>query len=340
MKIILLCVLLSISQRSSLSFMIVKSSQLDKFRSLGTNYYKSIDRTNNNNNVSRESDTQCNVVSYDHEEESRRNFMMKSAITFATTLSMNGENAIAAGDDDDDLTTKMFNDDGSLKDEGTAQVAKSKTISIPFPSGQIESAIVSVDGSFPSLPNDSSDTATATTISVSYALPDKWTAAPEYIDTSEGLNVKACDFVSIYQVPGVSAYKTLDKAAMTGVAKAVGIKTLPQTDVGYGPFSKELLSADIISGKKVMKPVTSSSDEIESRAYYEFDIAVAPKTCDSSAENLGLGFCPYDEIALISSTIVNGRMYVIGVKCRKDEWKQANADLKRVRESFFVDSAV
>lgn len=326
MKITLVIILLSIVQRSS-SFLISKSSLLGKFTTLEKNSGV-IDRENNN----RDRSTKCNAVSYDHEEENRRDFMMKSAIAFATALSMNGENAIAA-DDDGDLTSKMFNADGSLKDEGTSQVAKSKTVSIPFPSSQIESAVISIDGSIPSIPDSEK------TINVSYALPDKWTAAPEYVDTSEGLNVKACDFVSIYQVPGVSVYKTLDKAAMTGVAKAVGIKTLPPTDVGYGPFSKDLLSADIISGKKVMKPLTSSSDEIESRAYYEFDIAVAPKTCDSSAENLGLGFCPYDEIALISSTIVNSRMYVIGVKCRKDEWKQANADLKRVRESFFVDSA-
>jgi len=31
--------------------------------------------------------------------------------------------------------------------------------------------------------------------------------------------------------------------------------------------------------------------------YYDFDLAIAPKVCTTNnAENLGLGFCPYDRI--------------------------------------------
>ena len=77
----------------------------------------------------------------------------------------------------------------------------------------------------------------------------------------------------------------------------------------------------------------------EKHKYYEFDIAVAPDSCGSSADNLELGFCPYGtSIVLISATIVNKKkMLVCGVTSTKAEWKIANADLKRVQNSFFVE---
>ena len=50
----------------------------------------------------------------------------------------------------------------------------------------------------------------------------------------------------------------------------------------------ELAQADLVSGRKRNE---------EGTVYYDFDLAVAPKTCpDKQAENLGLGFCPYDRI--------------------------------------------
>jgi hypothetical protein len=50
----------------------------------------------------------------------------------------------------------------------------------------------------------------------------------------------------------------------------------------------ELLNADLVGGKKRL------TDDV---MYYDFDLAIAPKTCqDNAAENLGLGFCPYDRV--------------------------------------------
>ena len=78
-------------------------------------------------------------------------------------------------------------------------------------------------------------------------------------------------------------------------------------------------------------------DSTETRQYYNFDIAVTPKTCaGGEVENLDLGFCPYDTVVLLSATIVEGKMMVCSVACTIDEWKASSADLKRVRDSFFV----
>ena len=126
----------------------------------------------------------------------------------------------------------------------------------------------------------------------------------------------------------------LDKATTIGVAKALGFSTIAK-----GTFPKTLPGADIVSGKKVSKPASSASDEEEKRKYYDFDLAVAPDSCGTSADNLGLGFCPYDTIVLLSATIIDGKMMVFGLTSTKDEWKRANADLKRVRNSFFVEKS-
>lgn len=273
--------------------------------------------------------TKCHATADEQLGEScRRKFLTKGGAAFLSTVLINGEVAVA----EEDMTSRLFNSDGSLKDKNAEVEAKSRSVPVAFPSEKIDSAVLSLDGSSLVLPESQK------TINVLFSLPGKWTDAPDYVDTSEGLNIKACDFVATYQLPGTYSYKVLDKAAMTGVAKAVGVNMLPASEIGFGPFTKNLLSADVISGKKISKPASSSDDEIDSRDYYEFDIAIAPKVCDDSSENLGLGFCPYEEIVLISATIVDGRMYVLGAKCKKDQWKRESADLKRVRGSFFVDS--
>ena len=52
----------------------------------------------------------------------------------------------------------------------------------------------------------------------------------------------------------------------------------------------ELLDADLVSAsKRSMGDLT----------YYDFDLAMAPRTCTEGADNLGLGFCPYEQIGTI-----------------------------------------
>lgn len=285
----------------------------------------------------------------DHDDitMSRRTFSSLSvftALTLNELLFRDPLNALAS----EDLTSQMFNEDGSLKQgfmKGGSEKdleAKDKTVSVMFPLGETATldksrAIVSMDGK--DIPIDSLREG----IKASYSVPEKWTAAPDYLDTLLSSREKACDRITVYQVPGIfSDYSTLDKATTVGVAKALGFNTVP-----VGILPKTLLSADIVSGRKVSKLANSSTrsgeetqgtgKEADKFMYYEFDLAVAPDTCGTSAENLGLGFCPYDTIVLLSATIVDGKMMVCAVTCTKDEWKRSNSDLKRVRNSFLVE---
>ena len=230
--------------------------------------------------------------------------------------------AASAEDSSADLTSQLFNPDGSLKDSSAIEVeAKSRTVSTTFPSGDGDTtpgkqALVSIDGSRP-------DTEVGD-VKVSYDLPEKWgDPSTGYLDKSEGVNAKSADAITVFQLAGPAEVNTLDKASTVGVAKALGIETLPS----YNP---SIIKADLISGRR------STRDGI---VYYEFDLAVAPAKCASgSKEDLGLGFCPYDSIVLLGATVVDGRMYGIMVECDRDEWKKGNADLKRVRSSLKVES--
>jgi hypothetical protein len=91
---------------------------------------------------------------------------------------------------------------------------------------------------------------------------------------------------------------------------------------------KVLKCADLVSER------TRRQGDIK---FYEFDLAVAPKNCGDSKDNLGLGFCPFDSIYLLSAAVVNDSLYVMAVQCQKAEWKVANSDLKRARSSFSFD---
>ena len=232
---------------------------------------------------------------------------------------------LTANADDGDLTSQLFNADGSLKEGQTVEVAKSRTVFSTFPGGNGDAtpgkkALVSVDGGAAATSAGEGGSA----VKVSYELPEKWgDASTGYLDKSEGVNAKSADRITVFQLAGPAEVKTLDKASTIGVAKALGIETLPE----YNP---SILKADLISGRR------ANRDGI---TYYEYDLAVAPASCASgSKEDLGLGFCPYDSIVLLSAAVVDGRMYGIMVECDRDEWKKGNADLKRVRSSFRVDA--
>ncbi len=291
------------------------------------------------------------------QEQNRRKFSNQSISSaiftglFATNHNNNNNVAYAAAGEED-MTSQMFNADGSLKAGNLDEIeAKSTTVSVSFPIDSSATdnniAIVSVDGSSVSSTTTASSSSSSgddvlssssssPKINSSYNIPNSWTAAPDYLDTLLSVREKACDHITVYQVPGTfKDDKVLEKATTIGVGKALNFASISS----QGVLPKSLMSADIISGRKVTK-AASSNDEDGSgkRKYYEFDLAVAPDTCGQSAENLNLGFCPYDTIVLISATIVDEKMMVCGVSCTKDEWKRANADLKRVRGSFFVES--
>jgi len=271
--------------------------------------------------------------------DSRRNFISDNILSgIIPLLIISKEASPASASDSDDLTSQIYNPDGSLKGtmDGTidkGSEAKSRAVTISFPaSSTSKTAISSVDGSAITFSDD------ANLINATYQVPGKWTEAPNYIDTLLDTREKACDRIIVYQLPEkFGDFNQLEKATTIGVAKALGVGSMEK-----GILPDTITSADVISGKKVNKAERSPSNDDDgsgTRKYYEFDLAVAPNSCGNSAENLGLGFCPYDTVLLLSATIVEGKMIVLVCQANKDEWKRSSADLKRVRNSFFVEFA-
>lgn len=218
-----------------------------------------------------------------------------------------------ADEDGNDLTKQMFNPDGSLK-EGTVEEAKQRRVEWKWEVS--DNLSLHEDGL------DSNGTKEGSQVLLSYEVPQKWSDGKNgdeiYFDRSEGTNAKACKRITVYQAPGIANVKRLEKASTVGVAKAIDV---PET-------LKRLYQADIISGRISKR---------NGQAYYEFDMAAAPESCGDSKENLGLGFCPYDNIFLLSATVFQDRLYCISVECDSTKaWKIASSDLKRVRSSFVV----
>jgi len=157
-----------------------------------------------------------------------------------------------------------------------------------------------------------------------YQIPEKWDQTDGYYDKSTSDRAKTCERIMVYRAPGKVSPERLAKATTIGLAEAL-----------YVPDDLKILKgADLISGRT--RTQTSSDGSIDIK-FYDFDLAVAPKTCSDSAENLGLGFCPFDAIYLLSAAVLDDALYVIALQCDKKEWKVANADLKRVRSSFAFD---
>jgi hypothetical protein len=220
----------------------------------------------------------------------------------------------AVADEDGDLQSQLFNPDGSLK-EGVESEAKQRLVEFSWDVS--DQSALSEDGF------NLGGTKAGSQVRLQYNFPFKWSDGKGgdeiYFDRSEGTNAKACKRITVFQAPGKADVKQLEKATTIGVAKALGV---PED-------LKRLYRADIIAGK-----VAKRNDQ----TYYEFDMAAAPETCGDSKENLGLGFCPYDNVFLLSATILNDRLYCIVVECDSTRiWKLASSDLKRVRSSFVVE---
>jgi len=287
----------------------------------------------------------------------RRDFLrlsaaiVSSASIFPTMANADEEFLYKRDEAGADLTSQLFNPDGSLKDPNSVVVAQEKAVNVAFSLPSSPDSVtfnLSTDGSSPSAGSDS-----AANLKATYKLPTKWnqeatSSLPLYYDSSEGKNGKSCDRITIYSVsaPKNLNMSTLEKASKVGVAKS-----LFMSDISNGYFDEGVLKADLIGGRTTRKPIQSSSvpEGIDEQVYYEFDLAFAPLSCpdymEGNKENLGLGFCPYDNIFLVSATVLNadsnegGTLMVCVVECNKNEWKIGNTDLKRVRSSFIVDRA-
>jgi len=253
----------------------------------------------------------------------RRSALLTTATAASSILIANNQPALAADDDDNnnnDLTSKLYNADGSVR-ENVKQEAKEKLMTFQWDVSN--DGVVQVDGKLTSGSTTSSDPQ----VQIEYKVPEKWTSTSDdlYVDPSEGANARAASHIYIYQAPGSMTQEQLAKAGKDGVGKTFQVNFLsPQLD--------QVSSSDMVSARRV-------DDDT-----YEFDMAWAPKTCgefkDGNVNNLGLGFCPYEQIFLLRAQLCNERLYVLCLQSSNLEWKQANADLKRIRRSFQATSTV
>ncbi|GMI23254.1 hypothetical protein TrRE_jg3581 [Triparma retinervis] len=80
---------------------------------------------------------------------------------------------------------------------------------------------------------------------------------------------------------------------------------------------------DLIAGAKRTKG---------DKTYYDYDLAYAPSQCANSGvgANLGLGFCPYQTVFVL--TACEGYCFV--AKADANEWKVGNSDIKGIRASW------
>lgn len=291
-------------------------------------------------------------------QQRRREFLMQSlaslsVLSVPSIVHADDDFLYKRGDGGGDLTSQLFNEDGSLKDPNTVVEAQEKSTTVPF-SISAPSDGTSVSIATDGVPASTADAAAAN-IKAAYKLPLKWnqdatSSLPLYYDSSEGKNGKACNRITVYSVsaPNLSV-TTLEKASKVGVAKSLFMDQIPNK---Y--FDQGALKADLIGGRTVRKPIKSIEEgfegEMDEQVYYEFDLAFAPELCpdfaEGNKENLGLGFCPYDNIFLVSATVVkasdkdkSGTLMVCVAECNKAEWKSSNSDIKRVRSSFVLERA-
>lgn len=249
---------------------------------------------------------------------SRRDFLSFTIpCTLASTALIAPTEPSFAASDDSDLTTQMFNDDGSLKEGYESEV---KFRDVKFVWDQSDEFAMNEDGI------NVQNTKGGSQYTLSYQYPMRWSDGkdgdPIYFDRSEGINKKATKGITIYQAKGKATSDRLEKATTIGVAKAIGVPD----------ELSRLYKADIVSGRTVEKG---------DQTFYEFDMASAPDTCADSKENLGLGFCPYDDLFLLSATIVNDRLYCMVVECDSTKiWKLESKELKRVRSTFTIEEVV
>lgn len=244
-----------------------------------------------------------------HLKSSDRRSLLRQAALIAVGTSILPV-AFTANAEEEDLTTKLFNEDGSLKDESTEIEAKFRKVELMW-DGSNNQLAIAVDG------ENSAATPKGSSLRLSYDLPEKWnTESKKYIDKAEG--VKVCDRITVYRAEGSATTKLLEKASIKGIGESLRVTE----DL------KDIKKTDLIGGRSRIKG---------DQKYFDFDLANAPSTCSASKEDLGLGFCPYESIYLLSSTVFDNCLYVFALECDKAEWKLANSDLRRVRSSFSVE---
>jgi len=158
-----------------------------------------------------------------------------------------------------------------------------------------------------------------------FDVPDVWrkTASDAESGTfafSNPVSGKVLDQIIVreFEAPqGITSTKDLGKIEKIKPSKAFGA-------------TKEVDAADMVAAA-VRKGTGSKT------VFYDFDFAIAPKTCSRENEML-VGSCMYEKIILLSCCVTNGGIYVLEISASSEEWKKNGPSLRSVRDSFNVNT--
>jgi hypothetical protein len=278
-------------------------------------------------------------------------------------------NSIDSENTSSSTTTQLFNADGSLKDSNQVIAAQERTIQLLSNNNDNTQTQIWIDGkvesSSNSRPSTNQNVATTTATSIQYNLPQKWDN--NYIDSTT--KERACTHISVYQIPYKVTKDTKinnddnnrkkvlrsSRQSISNIQLSDIVNILPNDSTIY----QSLRDGDLISGNVRQNKIKDDDDDTTIKSYYEYDVAIAPKTCSGTEnEDLRLGFCPYESIYLLSAYInhdapkttttttdnnnnidnpsENAFLTILIIESTRSEWKRANADLRRIRSSFNV----
>mmetsp|Transcript_4730 Transcript_4730/g.9071 ORF Transcript_4730/g.9071 Transcript_4730/m.9071 type:complete len:227 (-) Transcript_4730:241-921(-) len=105
--------------------------------------------------------------------------------------------------------------------------------------------------------------------------------------------------------------KDLGKVESLNLEKALGVRP-------------ELAKADMVGAGKHGKG---------SSITYDYDLAIAPKTC-SRADEVVSGSCAYTEVVLLSAFVDQEKLNVLEIVATAEQWKKNGPALRGVRDSF------
>mmetsp|Transcript_18886 Transcript_18886/g.39301 ORF Transcript_18886/g.39301 Transcript_18886/m.39301 type:complete len:242 (+) Transcript_18886:6-731(+) len=165
---------------------------------------------------------------------------------------------------------------------------------------------------------------TISTSQYSYQVPSKWQGDGPFIDISYPDKPSACTSLSVMKLGADVSLSDLG-GDVNKICEAFDVPaTTP--DGTLTDKKNKWKGIDLIAGAKRTK---------DGRTYYDYDLAYAPSKCDNSGvgANLGLGFCPYQMVFVVSGC--DG--YGFQAKANAKEWKVGNGDIKGIRASWTVN---
>jgi hypothetical protein len=116
-------------------------------------------------------------------DDSRRGFLAVAGALISQSVFMTSK--VARAEEGGDMTSQLFNPDGSLK-EGQVEEAKFKTVGISWASGS-DTYSINIDGS------NAAGTETGSQVRLSYKTPEKWQQKDDgYYDKSTTNLDKVC----------------------------------------------------------------------------------------------------------------------------------------------------